>query len=201
MTSGSAGSPGERSLLCFRKEAEKAFAFLVRDYGFHLVDAGETLLRYESSGGVFVNVYHGRSSYELKFELGRVSATGAEERFYPTDLADIAGTDEESFFQASTAERVRTYLPRLARLLIEHGGDALKGDLFAFKRLRDLQVSKSDALARSWDLADARARANRAWRDKDYGCVIEAYEPVKEHLTPSERKKLEYAQSRRGRNP
>ena len=32
-----------------------------------------------------------------------------------------------------------------------------------------------------------------AWREKNYGQVLELYESVKDDLTPSELKKLEYA--------
>jgi hypothetical protein len=185
----------DRTQLHFREEAEVAFRFLERDYGFRLVENDETSLRYESPEGVFVNVYHGRSSYELKFEVGRLDSAATDERFYPVDFVELSGVSEESFFQASNAERVRRYLPELARVLAEHGSSALRGDPFVFKRLRDIQASRSDSLLLSWKLADARAEADAAWRDKNYSRVVQAYEPLKEHLMPSERKKLDYAKS------
>lgn len=48
----------------------KHFAFLLR-LGFAVVRREETFVRFERDT-VFVNVYHGRSSYQVGLELGRI---------------------------------------------------------------------------------------------------------------------------------
>src|SRR5690242_10148131 len=48
----------------------KAFAFLLR-LGFVVARRDGTFVRFEKDN-VFVNVYHGRSSYQVGLELGRI---------------------------------------------------------------------------------------------------------------------------------
>src|SRR5262245_56371958 len=57
-----------RRPLGFARAAEEAFRFL-SDHGFRLQGSDVTILRYVSEG-VFLNVYQGRSSYELGVEVG-----------------------------------------------------------------------------------------------------------------------------------
>jgi hypothetical protein len=59
----------ERAGLGFREAAISAFAFLVEDFAFSCVQQQVTFIRYESNL-VFVNVYHGRASFELNVEIG-----------------------------------------------------------------------------------------------------------------------------------
>jgi hypothetical protein len=63
-------SGGGAGRLGFVALATEAFAFLLR-LGFAVVRREGTLVRFESDS-VFVNVYHGRSSYQVGLELGRV---------------------------------------------------------------------------------------------------------------------------------
>jgi len=75
-------------------------------------------VRYESST-VFVNLYHGRASYELGFEIGRLDdGTGKEEPPYSLNMImELMHAQEERFFQASTAERVKKFVAELADLV------------------------------------------------------------------------------------
>ncbi|MGH8590336.1 MAG: hypothetical protein ACREXX_13715, partial [Gammaproteobacteria bacterium] len=60
-----------RAELRFVEEAQTAFHFLVEELGFRLVKCEPpTFVRYESNK-LFVNVYHGRLSYEIDVEIGR----------------------------------------------------------------------------------------------------------------------------------
>jgi hypothetical protein len=168
------------------------FAFL-EDFGFKPVEIRDTFVRYEAQGSRFVNVYYGRSSYELKFEVGRGRESGVVERYYPIDFAKQHGSSEEHYFQASTADRVQQFVPRLAAFLRAHGTDALRGDESAFETLKIIQRGQSDALRLTWALEDARREAREAWLAKDYDRVVQVYAPIADKLMPSERKKLDYA--------
>lgn len=46
------------------------FHFLINDYKFKRLEANRTFVRYESKY-IFVNIYHGRRSYELGVEIGQ----------------------------------------------------------------------------------------------------------------------------------
>lgn len=183
--------------LGFRDEVRSAFAFLEEQFGFQIVQEEATRVRYESPKDVFVNVYFGRSSYELKFEIGRMTASEEVDVFYPDDVAKATGFKGESYFQASTAARVRALVPQLAGLLCM-AKDALSGDVFAFKRLRDTREKSSKALMMEWRLADARQALEPAWRSKDFKRVVGLLEPLEDELSESEREKLHYARARLG---
>jgi hypothetical protein len=181
----------ERTALRFAENARSAFAFLEADYGFVLETASVTLVRYRHADGRYVNVFHGRQSYALNFELGRTD----DERIYAADVAGSAGVPLD-VFEASTPEAVKSSLVRLSRLLRESAKDALSGDPLAYQALRSEQARHSDELQRGWALADARARVDAAWRAKDFRSVVAAFSPLEEYLTPAERKKLAMARER-----
>lgn len=186
-----------RSDLRFEESARESFFFLEKDFGYRLVEAGPTLLRYEDRGELFVNVYHGRSSYELKFEVGRRDPkSGKEERYYPVDFASAFGSRDNCNFQATTRASVADGVRKLAGLLCSYGKEALSGSPFAFKRLRDAQARSSDQLIRKWKLSEAREVATQAWQRKDYERVVRSYEPFLDDIEPSERKKYEYSKRR-----
>ena len=63
--------PGpERAQFGFKDAVLSSFKFL-GDFGLRRVEEKLTLVRYESSE-VLLNVYHGRASYELGVEIGRL---------------------------------------------------------------------------------------------------------------------------------
>ena len=65
-------SPVERASLGFLEAATSEFMFLVEEFAFSCVKRDVTFVRYESKN-VFVNIYHGRSSFELNVEIGERS--------------------------------------------------------------------------------------------------------------------------------
>jgi hypothetical protein len=187
-------TPGpERARLGFVDEVLAAFDFLTSEYGFRLVKVEVTFVRYETTE-VFVNVYHGRSSYELGVEIGRFAdmVGSFERKFTLGDIIDWAGAKAETnftFAMASSPEKVKYWMPRLAALVRKYAGKALRGDALTFAQLRDMAraYQKQDTLRRM------RAEVEEAWHAKDYAKVVELYEPVRDDLSPAEIKKLEYA--------
>ena len=95
--------PGpERFRLGFSEAVQSAFGFLQQDYGFRCVEAGPTFVRYESDLA-FVNLYHGRASYELGFEVGRrPDVRGQPESHYT--MAEILQLAAEAPEQGRVAE-------------------------------------------------------------------------------------------------
>lgn len=187
----------DRNNLGFTDAVLSAFDFLIGKYNFRLVKAEPTFVRYESPN-VFVNIYHGRSSYELGVEVGQMTKapSQAEGHFSIGDIIDLTGAQEKTdyaFFQASNADKVKKYVPKLASLVEKYAGFALEGDTTVFRQLAAKVLEKSNKLIKEWNISDVREKADRAWREKNYAKVAELYAPIQEELTPAEAKKLAYA--------
>lgn len=187
----------ERSSLGFSEAVHSAFKFLTDDFSFACVRREATFVRYESSNA-FVNIYHGRASFEMNVEIGKLKGTGDLEDFPFTigEILNVASPQEaETYhpFQGTSAESVKTFTTRLAELVQKHATLALRGDLEFFRKVSNERGKRSDALVLAWELSRARRDAEKAWREKQFERVASIYEPVKQHLTASETKKLEYA--------
>jgi hypothetical protein len=185
-----------REELGFAEAVAGEFAFL-EEKGFRRTRSSATLVRYESER-VFVNVYHGRASYELNVEIGlRTASPDEPER--PFSIAEIIelrrGQHEKGFTppQSTMPEGMQEFVSQLASMVERDAEPSLTGDALFFEQLSRFRVEKSDAYLRELKLKNARRAANAAWHDKDYARVIELYEPLQAALTPAELKKLAYA--------
>ena len=186
--------PTDRHHLGFTEQVLSSFDFLIKEYGFRVVKTEPTFVRYESST-VFVNLYHGRASYELGFEIGRLDdGTGKEESPYSLSMImELMRAQEERFFQASTAERVKKYVPRLADLVRTYAPAVLGGDPATFRKLIKTRLEMANRLHEELRVRTFREEAANAWRSRDFPKVAELYDAIFEKLTQAEIKKLNYA--------
>jgi hypothetical protein len=113
-------NPGpERAKLEFREVVLSSFKFL-GEFGFRPAQEKETFVRYESSEA-FVNVYHGRVSFELGVEIGRLKEPAEKLTLY--DIVAGAGAEktegfgQHTMFQVSSREGVQQFVPKLACLV------------------------------------------------------------------------------------
>lgn len=109
----------------------KHFAFLT-NAGFK-VDALKPTLVTFSSIDCSINIYFGRSSYELGFVLQRAGQEFQLVEFIR--LADPQQAKAYQNFQASTAESVAKGVASLAKLVSQFAAPALKADPSIFERL------------------------------------------------------------------
>jgi hypothetical protein len=182
-------------LISFSAEARRHFDPVAAKFNLSCVVADEQRVRYESSE-VFLSVHfdNGRS-YELGVEIGQ-KIPGSVER--PFSLAEILrlrnGRDVAVIdgLSASNPTKLADGLQLLAELSLRYGDDFLNNSAFSFAQVARLREKESIAYAIQRDLRSARARAEVAWRDKNYAGVIAALEPVKDHLSPADVKCLEY---------
>jgi hypothetical protein len=202
-----------RSALGFAEAVEEAFRFL-EDDGFRCTERGPTLVRYES-GPATVNVYHGRSSYEIGVELGcteaarsaglsfgagpapkvvgNPGAAGVVKLWDVLRFLGVAGIERGTFLQASTPEAVRNAVARAAGLLQPHARVALRCDPAWWDRLLLWRSEDARLANEQEDLRRARGTAEQAWRERDWGRFVELLQPFRDSLTDAERKKLRYA--------
>ena len=193
-------SPVNRKVFRFVEAVVSEFRFL-EDLGFVRACALDTFVRYEREP-LFVNVFHGRGSYELGVEVGhRVLVDGelVDEKFTLGELVAMADPSRVfPGFAAVTPEQVQRFVPQLASLAEQFGANLLRGDPAEFARLRLDTAARSEAMREGWRASQLRSRADSAWRERDFGRVVDAYgEMLSElrsvSLTASEVARLRYA--------
>src|SRR5262249_44882596 len=103
------------------------------------------------------------------------------------------GAQERVFFQVSTAETVKKFVPKLADLVRTHAPAVLRGDPATFRKLMKTSLEMGERLHEEWRVKAAREKAATAWRSRDFLKVAELYDSILESLTQAEREKLNYA--------
>jgi hypothetical protein len=196
--------PGpDRWKLGFKEEVVASFKFL-RKYGFRRVRAEATLVRYHTAWPLtrnkmklFVNVYHGRGSYEMGVEMG--PRERESEAVTLPEIVEWAGGEESKSsrehvtFQTSSREGVQKFVPKLAELVKKYAGPFLRGDAKAYDSLLGQRHRSTQRYLTQMELDRAREKAEAAWHAKDYAQVVRFYEPFQDELKRSEAAKLKYA--------
>jgi hypothetical protein len=195
--------PGsERWRLGFTSAVSQEFGFLLK-LGFRLVELRDTFARYETARRS-VRVFHGRASYELGVEVGRwIKVNGVSyEQAFP--LRDIIGLQRDPAdlgyggTSATTADLVRRFLNQLAGWTREFTLPLLTDGDEIFDTLSVSNAARGAAERDVQRASRLRARAQEAWRRRDHVAVVNAYSEIDTELptvrlSPSERRRLEYA--------
>ncbi len=186
----------ERERLGFRDAVLSSFKFLA-EFRLRPVEKKMTLVGYKSRH-VFLNVYHGRASFELGIQIGRL--TDPKKTLSIDNIVDWAGAykaegfDQHVMFQVSTREGVQEFVPKLAALVKKYAIPLLRNDDSAWDAALGLQVRRGNEYVKEVHLGHVREKAEAAWHAKDYFRVAELYEPVRQDLTEVEARKLTYAE-------
>lgn len=203
-------TPGSdrRSALGFVDAVLERFAFL-EPFGLLLSKFEPTFVRYESEER-FVNVFHGRSSYEIGVEVGRWVDTkdGVAVETYPLAYLDaIREQDSGPTVRGLTAvsrEQVASFVAEVAgwaQVLLPNALTPSSDQVFA--ELQAEVVRESQLYLQRKRSEVLRERAGLAWREGDFHRVVLAYSEIIEELPlvslrPSELKRLQYAEGRTG---
>lgn len=172
------------------------FASLITEFGFHVASSEVTIVRYHSTM-VFVNIYHGRMSYELRLEIGRLGEPGeVKNPFHMSDLISVE--DEERgrryrAYQTNQVDLVPRGLALMAADLRRYGGRALRGDPLFYLQLWAARGHAARRFGREMTVSQTRQQAETAWREKDYPKVASLYDEISDHLSPAERMGRDYA--------
>lgn len=181
--------PGpHRGGLGFASAVERAFEFLEHDFELQLVRAESTLVRFEGDRR-FVNIFHGRASYELGVEVGRwveVAGEVVEQRFalgYAVELSRDPESVGLRSFTATDQAAVAKVVARLAELTREFIGPVIVAeDDRAFDRMNALAVRESQLYQQNGRAAILRKRADSAWHERDLARVVLAYREILDEL-------------------
>jgi hypothetical protein len=185
-----------REQLGFTAEVVKEFRFLKEQFAFQRLATLTTLVSYESRD-VFVNIFHGRSSFEVGIEIGqRTDPAELRERFsMPEILSAVGAPESHGFkgFQASTTQSVRDCVRTLAELVKRYAVPLLNGEPAAFDEVRRAQTARSAEYVDAMEIRRVRLKVASAWHAKRFVEVADLLSSVLPSLTPAEKRKLSFA--------
>jgi hypothetical protein len=189
-----------RARLGFPQAVTAAFNFLVEDYSFRCVKRDHTFVRFESKA-TFINVYHGRSSFELNVEIGELKACEQDSEIAFTIgeiLYSVKAPEADNYrpYQVHTTDLINKFVNELADLVKKYAVPALTGDRFFFQEVAKDQADRSNEYLREMAHRRTRSEVEAAWRQKDFGRVVNLYNSILESLTPAEAKRLAYAKKK-----
>ena len=187
-------SDDSRENLKFNYSVRCNFQFLVNEYGFEIVKEKSTFVRYETDK-LFVNIYHGRLSYELGFECG-LKSKGEKTRYrLHTILRGLIGDEhnKQTFYQASNQEAIFNCLKKIADIVKEYCPQLLLAEYKAFAKIEHASTKEGQELTEKYTVGPIKERAEQAWKNKEYEKVRSLYTPIKDKLSQLELKRLNYA--------
>jgi len=189
----------QRNALGFEAGVKEAFKYL-SGYGFRVLNSETTIVRY-ASARVFLNVYHGRSSFELGIEIGLLGPRRKTEPGYPLSLL-IRVKEPEVAAQfrnvaARTPESVKSGVTMLADQVRKYGQVALQGDVEEFKKLEEGRRRWAEDYAGEVLAEQIRPKAREAFQRQEYAKAADLYQRIRNVLSPGEQKRLEYANKHR----
>ncbi len=179
----------DRSHFNLEKKVREAFAFL-SNLGFSEIESLPTLVRYQN-GGIEVDIYHGRQSYEIG---AGITVFGT--RYSISEI--IQASDPEMFKQfryamTTTPEGVTSALEELSLLMKRYGNTALEGDQQFITVLEKQRKQWSEDYALDVLAKQLRPKASEAFRQKDYSTATDLYSRIRKCLSTAELKKLDFA--------
>ncbi len=191
------------SLVEFRKACLSDFSFLTTSYGFrHLPSPPERYpdpfaVHFEKDGWKIV--VRGLS-YGFALDLEVHSPDGRYGSFGVLIPKGKAMEVRQEYQRGQLGD-----ISSAARCLREYGEDFLRGDWSRFEEIERFHQEIRRKTRDAWEkeqkeapLRHALKEAYEAFRRHDYRAVIDALTPFAEVLSPTERKKLEYAKKKEG---
>src|SRR4029077_13422908 len=123
VTSDNDHTAAPRRRLNFAHTVPQRFGFL-SDYGFREVESQPTIVRYRS-GGLELNVYHGRESLEIAFQIGHHTS----EQYSISEIVRVTDPEAGDRYRNATARtpaELVSAVDRLADFVSRYGERALR---------------------------------------------------------------------------
>jgi hypothetical protein len=158
--------------------------------GFTVDRREDTFVRFEN-GNSFVNVWHGRSSYQVGLELGRVRE-GETYSLYELLTAVAPSEIDLARCQTTDPEILERCLASMASAIERHCGALLAGDAVAFERLRAMVAPLRRAATLQAQFGAIIDRADKAWELKDFSKAAALYAKCEPALDETRERRLEY---------
>lgn len=183
----------------FEDVVQRHFYFLEQQYGFRLSQIKQVgyakAIRYESAS-VYVTLTYGPPAYEPALSFGRIGIDDVPGA-YNFDQGDLVTLNSSAGWQWDPVNPNKSVLVELisglAQVLRECGAVCLTGDHATFEEMK----TRRDSAIKEWHQQEKanriRKEALSAWNRKDYSAVVGLYETIKDMLTETETRKLDYA--------
>ncbi len=188
----------DKNLFHFDKEVLFHFSFL-KEKGFSCRDHNESFVRFESLF-IFINIYHGRMSYEIGLEIEDVNCNAVYALSELLRITDNATADSYRKYSATTAQAVAKGVEQLAEIFCRCVRTGVLEDDKLFSRLRKQREILANKLSIETRLDEARRQSEIAWKNKRFDEFIDALSPFQKHLSLVEIKKITYAKKVNERN-
>ena len=188
----------DRWRLRFAESVVREFAFLESEFGFRRTKEETTFVRYESDQ-VFLNVFHGRGSYEIGIELGELADPGWLFGLSTLIAALAPKYEGRTEFQASNPQAVENCVAKAARILRANCGAALAGDGEALQRVRQRGRTEAKKATLRAQFGPTIARADEAWNSKDLERAKVLYENAESALDETRSRRLRYLLRKQGK--
>jgi len=182
--------------LKFSELAREAFAFLNEEFGFRGRLEAEGLLRFEREDMFVLISYDARRSYELTLEIGRKQKMPERVFNFGELLRSVNAPNIPSSYQVTSENFLKFYLDKLAYSLRYYCTSILHNDAMALARLDKLRNIESAEFELASRLRRVREAVDVAWPARDYKAIVKALKSIEPHLSPSEKKRLEYSQKK-----
>ena len=180
----------ERETLGFVECLQRYIEPRLVEFGFKRNGTNHYRIDFESPS-VELSVWHEMLSFEIYVSFQR--KVDDSRRYSTWDLVyfvpELKG--RESFFQASTFERIQGWVKEIGEYLA-HVPEVLSGEPDAFTRLAETCRIESGLIGKVRSRAEIRIRAGRAWRARDYPLVRTLHESIESDITKSEAWKLDF---------
>lgn len=180
----------------FALVAKQIFDVIAQRFDLSCVLANEREVRYENDEVIMTVRFDNGGSYELEIEVGRLKSAQPERLFSLAEvlrLRDVAEAASIDGMMVSDAAQLPDALRRLAELTSRYATDFLMGSDLSFAQVAEQRQRESDAYVLERALQAARTRSEVAWKKRDYYEVVRSLEPLELHLSPAERKRLDYS--------
>lgn len=185
-----------RGPLNFFEEVKKNFAFLESKYDFMIAESLPTYVRYESPK-MFINIYHGRISYEIGLEFGRLDSEKNQKDCYSLwaliNLFNENTAKKYRLFAARTSELVKKGVAELSQLFKQYENFIFIDGETVFDKLLLQREQLGKEYEKEVYTYQVRSKVEVAFKAKNFSEVVRLYESILDRLTPLEIKKLEYA--------
>lgn len=182
-----------REELQFPKLVIRYFKFLERDFNFIVSRTTNTLVRYQSEL-LFINIYHGRNSYEIGFELGVIGSLNTAVYDLPVILKTLVPAYKGLlYFQASNYADLKDCIKTISRIVIEYCKEALYGKELVLAEINNTYNTINKEATKLYSIKPIQDKALQAWQRKDYFEVVRLYTSIENEINQLERQRLIFA--------
>lgn len=170
----------------FDQLVQEYFLFLQEEYDMHFKDkkiAG--CVRFKSNI-TWIEIWYDKYSLFIKM--------GTNDGLYQTLLWDImqfvTGKGNSASYMASDEEKLKKGLQRLSNYVKLHCRKALSGNVEFYKEIQKSKEIREQGYTFRNKISNIEELAKAAWEKQDYIKIINLYDPILEHLSPMQKKRL-----------